>query len=136
LLSSSVFIVLFTSVSLFSLFLITSSDLAVNVGRFFILAGLVLLLDDLPDVSERVETCLNWAKSRACQARRALHALQLFTGLISLYILVSILIWIVQNPTQIFFNSFLIGTLLVTTITSFAHVKRKAWLKIREPDCA
>ena len=35
LLSSSAFVVLFTSVSLISLFLITSSNLAVNVGRFF-----------------------------------------------------------------------------------------------------
>jgi hypothetical protein len=102
LLSSSIFIVLFTSVSLISLFLITSSDLAVNVGRFFILAGLALLLDDLPDVSERIENCLNWVKSRACQARRVLHALQLFTGLISLYILSSILIWTAQTQREFF----------------------------------
>ena len=136
LLLASVFVVLFTSVSLISLFLITSSDLAVNVGRFFILAGLVLLLDDLPDASERIETCLNWAKSRACQARRVLHALQLLTGITSLYILASMIIWTTQNPTLFFFNSFLIGTLLVTTITSFAFAKREAWLKINPTDCA
>lgn len=136
LLSACVFVVLFTSVSLISLFLITSSDLAINIGRFFILAGLALLLDDLPDASERIETCLNWAKSRACQARRILHALQLFTGIISLYILASISIWTAQNPSLFFFNSFLIGTLLITTITSFAFVKRRAWLKIRPPNCA
>ncbi len=134
LLASSVFVVLFTAVSLVSLFLVTSSDVAVNVGRFFILAGLALLLDDLPDVSERIETCLNWVKSRACQARKVLHAAQLFTGLISLYVLVSIIIWTIQNPTLAFFNSFLIGTLLVTTITSFVLVKRKAWLKITSPE--
>ncbi len=136
LLSSSLFVAFFTSVSLISLFLITTSDLAVNLGRFFILAGLTLLLDDLPDVSERIETSLNWVKSRACQARKVLHALQLFTGLISLYILVSISIWTAQNPTRFFFNSFLIGTLLVTSITSFALVQRKEWLKIKPPVCA
>ena len=134
LLFSSMFVLLFTSVSLISLFLVTSTDLAINVGRFFILAGVALLLDDLPDVSERIESCLNWVKSRACKARRTLHALQLFTGIISLYILASILIWTTQNPTRIFFNSFLIGTLLATTVTSFACVKRKAWLKITPPD--
>jgi hypothetical protein len=136
LLLASVFVVLFTSVSLISLFLITSSDLAVNVGRFFILAGLALLLDDLPDASEIIETCLNWAKSRACQARRVLHALQLITGITSLYILVSMIIWTTQNPTLFFYNSFLIGTLLVTTITSFAFAKREVWLKIKPTDCA
>ena len=136
LLSSSVFVVLFTSVSLISLFLITSSDLAINVGRFFILAGLTLLLDDLPDVSERIESGLNWAKSKACQMRRVLHVLQLATGLASLYILASVLIVTILNPGRLFYNSFLIGTLVVTTITSLACVKKKAWLKITPPDCA
>lgn len=134
LLSSSVFVVLFTSVSLVSLFLITSSNLAVNVGRFFILAGLTLLLDDLPDVSERIESCLNWVKSKVCQVRRVLHTLQLLTGLASFYLLVSVSIFTIQNPERAFSNSFLIGTLLVTTITSFACVKRKAWLKITPPE--
>ena len=136
LLSSSAFVVLFTSVSLISLFLITSSNLAVNVGRFFILAGLTLLLDDLPDVSERIESGLNWAKSKACQMRRVLHVLQLATGLASLYILASVLIVTILNPGRLFYNSFLIGTLVVTTITSLACVKKKAWLKITPPDCA
>ena len=135
LLSSSLFVVLFTSVSLISLFLITSSNLAVNVGRFFILGGLTLLLDDLPDVSERIESSLNWVKSKACQVRRVLHALQLLTGAASLYLLVSVSITTIQNPERAFPNSFLIGTLLVTTITSFACVKRKAWLKITPPEC-
>jgi hypothetical protein len=135
LLFSSVFVVLFTSVSLVNLFLITSSNVAINVGRFFILAGLTLLLDDFPDVSERVESCLNWVKSKACQVRRVLHALQLLTGLASFYILASVSIVTIQNPGRVFYNSFLIGTLLVTTITSLACVKRKAWLKITPPEC-
>ncbi|MCL4430436.1 MAG: hypothetical protein M1167_06755 [Chloroflexi bacterium] len=136
LLSSSVFVVLFTSVSLISLFLITSNNLAVNVGRFFILAGLTLLLDDLPDVSERIESGLNWVKSKACQVRKVLHVLQLLTGLASFYILVSVVISTILNPERVVSNSFLIGTLIVTSITSFACVKRKAWLKITPPNCA
>jgi len=135
LLFSSVFVVLFTSVSLLSLFLITSNNLAVNVGRFFILGGLTLLLDDLPDVSERVESSLNWVKSKACQVRRVLHTLQLLTGAASLYLLVSVSITTIQNPERAVSNSFLIGTLLVTSITSFACVKRKAWLKITPAEC-
>ena len=134
LLTSSVFVVLFTSVSLVNLFLITTNNLAVNVGRFFILAGFTLLLDDLPDVSERVESWLNWAKSKACQARRVLHALQLITGLASFYLFISASISTIQTPERTFSNSFLIVTLLITSITSFACVKRKAWLKITPPE--
>jgi hypothetical protein len=135
LLFASIFVVFFTSVSLINLFLITSSDLAINVGRFFTLAGLTLLLDDLPDVSERVESGLNWVKSKACQARRVLHTLQLITGLASVYLFASVSISTIQNPERLFSNIFLIGTLLVTSITSLACVKRKAWLKITPPDC-
>ena len=133
LLSASVFVVAFTSISLISIFLINSADVAVNVGRFFILGGLALLLDDLPDVSERMEASLNWVKCKACQARRILHALQLVTGLASLYILAAVLTVTIQNPDRAFYNSFLIGTLTVTTITSLACVKKKAWLKITPP---
>ena len=103
--------------------------------RFFILAGLTLLLDDLPDVSERIESMLNWVKTKACQTRRPLHALQLVTGLISLYLLVSVSITTTLNPEQIVNNIFLISTLLVTVITSLTLVKRKAWPKITPPNC-
>ena len=133
LLSSSTFVVLFTSVSLISLFLITSNNLAINVGRFFVLAGLTLVLDDLPDVSKRLESFLNWLKSKACQIRRVIHTLQLLTGLVSFYVLVSVLISTIQSPERVFSNAFLIGTLLVTSVTAFACVKRKTWLRITPP---
>ena len=135
LLFSSLFVVFFTSVSLVYLFLITSSNFEVNLGRFFFLAGLTLLLDDLPDVSERIESYLNWVKSKVCQIRRVLHVFQLVTGLASFYILVSVTITTIQNPERVFSNIFLISTLLVTSITSLALVKRKAWLKITPPNC-
>jgi len=132
---ASLFVVFFTPVSLIDIFLITSSDLAINTGRFFILAGLTLLLDDLPDVSERIESMLNWVKAKACQARRVLHVLQIVTGLVSLYLLVSILITTTLNPEGIVNNIFLISSLTITVITSLAFVKRKAWLKITPPNC-
>ncbi len=136
LLFASLFVVFFTSISLVYLFLLNSSDIAVNVGRFFVLAGLTLLLDDLPDVSERIESSLNWVKSKACEAKRVLHILQLITGIASLYILGSVLAVTALNPDRAFYNSFLIGALTVTTITSLVCVKRKAWLKITPPKCS
>lgn len=130
---SSVFVMSFTSVSLFSLFLVDTSNIAVNVGRFFVLAGLTLVLDDLPDVSLKVESGLNWLKSRVYQGQKVIHAFQLFTGLISLYSCVAITIWTTQNTERALPNSFLIGTLLITGLTSFACVKRETWLKITPP---
>lgn len=130
LLSSSIYVVVFTSVSLLSLFLINTSNVAVNAGRFFVLTGLTLFLDDFPDVSKRVESTLNRLKSRVYQWRKAIHMIQLFTGFVTFYVFLAVSIWVAQNPEQIFPRSFIIGTLLITSLTSFACVKRKAYLKI------
>jgi hypothetical protein len=129
-LSSSVFVVAFTSVSLLSLFLVNTSNIAVNAGRFFVLAGLTLLLDDLPDVSKRVESALNKLKSRAYQVRKVIHSLQLITGLISFYIFLAIALSSIHSLSLTVANSITMSTLLITSITAFACVKRKAWLKI------
>ena len=135
LLIGSLLVVFFTSIPFLNLFLLNSGDIVVNAGRFLVLAGLTLFLDDLPDVSERIESTLNWVKTKACQAKRVLHALQLVTGLGTLYLLVAVSLQTIMNPVRIFYNSFLLGGLLVTTITSLACVKRKAWLKIEPPVC-
>jgi hypothetical protein len=132
---ASLFVVFFTSIPFVYLFLLNSGDMAVNAGRFFVLGGLTLLLDDLPDVSERIESSLNWVKIKACQAKKVLHMLQLVTGLGTLYLFGAVSIQTIINPERAFYNSFLLGGLLVTTITSLACVKRKAWLKITPPIC-
>jgi hypothetical protein len=129
-LSAAVFVVAFTSVSLPSLFLVYTSDLAVNAGRVFFLAGFTLFLDDLPDVSKRAESTLNKLKSKAYQGRKALHYLQLLTGLVSFYVFLAVSLWTTQHPEVIVEASVMIGTFLVTSLTSFACVKRRAWLKI------
>jgi len=130
LLSAVVFVEVFTSVSLFSLFLVYTSDIAVNVGRFFVLAGLTLCLDDLPDVSRRVESTLNRLKSKAYRGRKILHLLQLFTGSVSFYVFLAVTLWTTKHPELIVEASVMISTFLVTSLTSFAFVKRGAWLKI------
>ena len=125
--------VAFTSVSLVMLFLVNSSSLAVNTGRFFLLTGLTLVLDDLPDVSKRVESTLNKIKSQACRIRRVFHVLQFVTGAITFYIVLAIAVFEIQHPSTNIANYLTMGTLLVTSITSFACVKRKSWLKITPP---
>jgi hypothetical protein len=125
--------VAFTSVSLIMLFLINSSNIAVNAGRFFVLTGLTLFLDDLPDCSKRVESVLNKFKSKVYQVRKVIHALQLVTGLASFYVFLAVALSMSHNVTLSISNLLTMGTLLITSITSFACVKRKAWLNITPP---
>ncbi len=133
--SSSAFVIWFTPIPLQNLFLIDSSDVAVNAGRVFLLAGTALFLDDLPDVSTRIEKSLNWMKCKACQARRFLHYSQIITGIAAIYCGLSItLSTIYQDASRALPNSFAIVTLFVTGITSFALAKRHAWLKITPPE--
>jgi hypothetical protein len=130
LLSSAAFITVFTPVSLHRIFLVDSSSVDVNAGRFFFLAGLALFLDDLPDASKRISSFLDWLKLKAYQGRKALFALQLLSGVICLYLSLAIAVYSVYNPARALPDSFLIGSLLITSLTSLALVRRKKWLKI------
>jgi hypothetical protein len=130
LISSAFFIIAFTSVSLIMLFLINSSNLAVNAGRFFVLTGLTLFLDDLPDVSKRVESVLNKIKAGFCHIRKAIHFLQLGTGIVSFYVFVAVALSFSHKASFTVSNCLTMGTFLITSITSFACFRRGAWLKI------
>jgi hypothetical protein len=130
---SAIYVVAFTSVSLVTLFLVNTGSIAINAGRFFVLTGATLFLDDLPDVSKRVESALNKVKSQAYRVRKAFHVLQLITGVVTLYIFLAILSFSIYHLEVNIANFLTMGTLLVTSFTSFACVKRKAWLKITPP---
>ncbi len=134
LLSTSAFVMVFTPIPLPSLFFVDSDSVAVTAGRAFFLAGLALLLDDLPDVSKHVERGLDWLKTKAYHARKTLHALQLVTGISAMYCCFSILLDTLTTWARALPNAFVIVSLFITSITSFACVKRKAWLKITPPE--
>ncbi len=132
-LSSSAFVMVYTPIPLLNLFFVDSNSVAVNAGRVFLLAGFTLLLDDLPDVSKRVERSLNWIKKKAYQIRKTLHVAQFVTGVASIYCSLSILLSTLQTGERALPNAFPVVSLFITGITSFACVKRKAWLKITPP---
>jgi hypothetical protein len=131
--SSSAFVMVCTPIPLLNLFFVDNSTVAVNAGRVFLLAGLAMFLDDLPDVSKHVEIGLNWVKTKACQMKMVLHISQLITGVFALYCSLSILFATLQESTRALPNSFVIVSLFITSITSFSLVKRKAWLNISPP---
>jgi len=131
LLLSLVFITFFTPATLFNLFLIDSSSINVNIGRFFLLGGLTLLLDDLPDVSKYASKSLDWLKQQAYKTRKILYLTQIISGAITLYLAIAVITFTIQNPTRALPDSFLIGSLLITCITALTLAKRKDWLKIK-----
>ncbi len=130
LLSSTFYIAVFTSVSLLSLFFINTTNIEINTGRFFILTGLTLFLDDLPDVSKRVESALNKIKNGAYKARKAIFSLQLITGALTFYTFISIYLATYTHPHLTISNALTMGTLLITSLTSFGFVAKKSWLRI------
>ena len=127
---SSFYVIAFTSMSLAMVFLENTGSIAINTGRFFMLTGFTLVLDDLPDVHTKIESTLNRIKSQACRIRPVFHYLQFVTGAITFYIAVAIAVFVAFHPSTNIANFLTIGTLLVTSMTSFACVKKKVWLKI------
>ncbi|MCW3996893.1 MAG: hypothetical protein NWE98_12190 [Candidatus Bathyarchaeota archaeon] len=132
--STSAFVTAFTPLSVISMFFVDDSTVPVNAGRVFFLAGLALFLDDLPDVSKKIHSGLNWIKAKVYRIRKSLHVLQALTGAFALYCSFSILFSTLQYSARALPNSFVIVSLFITGITSFALVKRKAWLSIAPPD--
>jgi hypothetical protein len=133
LLASAVFIALFTEASLLTVFFNYNTNVPVNVGRFFLIGGLALLIDDLPDAHKVTRHSLKWLKSKAFQTQKALHWFQLSLGFVALYFSAAITLFLIENPESVTpANFILIGTILITSIASFMSAKRKIWLNIQK----
>ncbi len=127
------YIVFFAQISLLTIFLVNDTSVQVNVGRFFILGGLTLVLDDLPDVHTKLDSGLNWLKSKVGQGARFVSVVQLIMGAVSLYIFFAVTLSVYTTPEYVTVaNLLLIGTLFITSITSFIFVRRQVWQKISD----
>jgi hypothetical protein len=125
---SILYIFFFTPESLLTIFFVNNTSVEVNIGRFFFLGGLALLLDDLPDVSERIEGHLNWLKEKARQVPRAIGILQAVTGAVSLYVAAAILWGMINVPEWVTVaNILVLGSVLITGVVSFVFIKRRFW---------
>jgi len=123
-----VFVFIFSPVSLAMLFFVNNTSVEVNIGRFLILGGLTLVLDDLPDVSKRVDAGLNWLKAKVLRRQKAVVAAQLVCGVVSMYFFTALLVGLAQNPDWITLaNALLIGSIFITGVTSFVFVKKQMW---------
>jgi len=127
-----IYVTFFTPVNMLNLFFVNDVSVSVNVGRFFVLGGLTLLLDDLPDLAKVLERSLNWLDQKATTAKKPIYALQLATGLVSLYLFVAILLFLNVNHGWITVaNCILAGTTFLTGLCSTVFAFR-GWLGKKE----
>jgi len=132
LLAAAVYVAVLTPASLLTIFLVDNTSVAVNVGRFFILGGFTLVLDDLPDVHKTIESALNRLKVKAKNGGKILSVLQLLTGGVSFYVFVAVCLSMAQNPQWLTLANFILtGTLLITSVTSFLFVKKRVWINLK-----
>lgn len=103
----------------------------VNIGKFFLLAGFALFLDDLPDVSVKIEKSLNNIKDKARQIPHLLVGVQAIAGVGSLYLATSLLWGIINVPQWVTLaNSITFLSTLITALTSLIFIKRRFWHNI------
>lgn len=127
---ASLYVIAFSPVPLSKIFFVDNTSIAVNTGRFFLLGGVTLVLDDLPDVSKRIDSALNWLKTKVLRGQKFVVAAQVVSGVVSLYIFGAVTIGMLYSPEWLTLaNVLLILTLLITGVTSFIFVKNKVWHK-------
>ena len=128
---SSLYIIFFTPVSIFSIFIVNSTSIDVNAGRVLLLGGLALVLDDLPDVHGTIDASLNWLKHKAGQWGKVVSAVHIVTGALSFYIFVAVSLALFYDPTSVTLaNLIVIVSSLITGVTSLIFVKRSVLIKL------
>ena len=129
---SSIYIVFFTPVSLLNIFFVNNTSIQVNVGRVFLLGGLALVLDDLPDVHGKIESSLNKLKAKTGQHGKLVSIVHIVTGAVTFYIFVAMTLAIIQSSSYVTIaNLIVLVSAFITGVTSFIFIKRSVWLKIK-----
>jgi hypothetical protein len=129
---SSIYIIFFTPVSLLNIFFVNNTSIQVNVGRVFLLGGLALVLDDLPDVHGKIESSLNKLKAKTGQHGQLVSIVHIVTGAVTFYIFVAMTLAMIQSSSYFTIaNLIVLVSAFITGVTSFIFIKRSVWLKIK-----
>ena len=128
---STASLMMLTTIPLTIVFTTNTTNTTVNIGRFFFLGGLTLVLDDLADVSKRLRRTLCFLKLQAYQGRRIMQFFQYLMSFLTLYLFLAITVYMSQTPQEVTpANLILAGTVFITFLTSFVIAERKMWLQI------
>jgi hypothetical protein len=101
---------------------------------FFVYGGLTLTIDDLHDVSLRLDRALDRLRLWVCKSGATLHRVHLVSSLVTVYTAISICAWFLENSlsNEIWslwdvFNMVLVISLLITGLCGLKAVKAKCW---------
>ncbi len=120
----------FSPIHVLNLFTMNTTNISVNIGRFFVLGGLTLIVDDLPDVSSMFRRGLGFLKLKAYQGRRLMHVIQYAVSIFCIYLLSAVVFSMVNNPAEATLaNLIFSANLFVASMISLGIVKQKTWLK-------
>jgi hypothetical protein len=125
-----IFLLAFSPIPLHGVFTVNTTNMAVNVGRFFLLGGLTLVLDDIADISKSLRQTFCNLKLKIHKHRKVMHVIQCVTSCLSSYLFATVVLFITQNPHMATTaNLILSATLMITSLVSFSAVKQKIWLQ-------
>jgi hypothetical protein len=126
-----IFLIAFSPIPFYVIFTVNTTNMTVNVGRFFLLGGLTLVLDDLADISKSLRRAFCHLKLKVYEYRKIMHVVQWVMSCFSFYISAAVILYITQNLHMATPANFILSaTLLVTSLISFSAAKRKIWLQI------
>ena len=121
---------IFTPLSITGIFTSNTTDIAINMGRFFLLSGIAMILVQFPtQLKKHGFNIKSEFFAENSFARKALYWLQLGIGVISMYIFIAVVLYMTTyQKTDIAANYILSCVVLIIGITSFAATAQKSWL--------
>lgn len=125
------YLLVFSPLPILKTFFVYSSDLAVNTGRFLLLVGITLFVDDLPDTSAYVHEALEKLKAKTLKINVVFHWLEILTGIIVLSTVLVSAVFLVNNPQIVSLPTVILHLpMFLSSIISIILFKQKGWLTI------
>jgi hypothetical protein len=127
---SATSLLIFTPLSIFSIFTASTTDLMTNMGRLFLLSGIALFLLEIPSILKIIGLTQETTQSKGNLGYKMLFLLTLAMIFTSFYMFFAVTVYIGQNPeANTLANLILTFALLFTGFISFGATIFKTWLK-------
>jgi hypothetical protein len=127
---STASLLIFTPLSIFSIFTASTTDLMINMGRFFLLSGIALFLLEIPSILKITGLTQETTQPKGNLGYKMLFLLQLAMIFTSFYMFFAVTAYIGQYPAaNTLANLILTFALLFTGFISFGATIFRTWLK-------
>jgi hypothetical protein len=123
-------LLIFTNVSIFTIFTASTTDLMINTGRFFLLSGIAISLLEMPSMLKIIGLTPKTTQTKDNLGGKILFCLQLAMIFIIFYMFFAVIYYIGQYPeANTIANLILSFALLFTGFITFGATIFKTWLK-------